>query len=247
MAQAPEIGQPETSPDTTHGTHATVVEARSITRDYRRGVTVVRALRGIDIAVQSGELVALRGRSGSGKTTLLNILVGLDDPTQGSVTVLGRDLALLDERARARLRRESVGMLFQNAHLFPSLTALENVEVPLRLARLTPEQRTRQAGEALELVGLGARMRHRGTELSGGEQQRVALARAIAHKPRFVVADEPTGNLDSLTGRAIIALLRDITRETGAGLLVATHDPAVVAAADRVLQIKDGIILDVPA
>ncbi|MGZ3677915.1 MAG: ABC transporter ATP-binding protein, partial [Ktedonobacterales bacterium] len=184
MAQAPDLGQPEASIHDTHDTRATIVEARDITRDYRRGATVARALRGITVAIRSGELVALRGRSGSGKTTLLNILVGLDDPTQGSVTVLGRDLARLDERARARLRRESVGMLFQNAHLFPSLTALENVEVPLRLARLTPEQRTRQASEALELVGLGARMRHRGTELSGGEQQRVALARALAHKPR---------------------------------------------------------------
>ncbi|HEX8034376.1 MAG TPA: ABC transporter ATP-binding protein [Ktedonobacterales bacterium] len=247
MAQAPELGQPEAHPHETHDGHATIVEAWGITRDYRRGATVVRALRGIDIAVQSGELVALRGRSGSGKTTLLNILVGLDDPTQGSVTVLGRNLARLDERARARLRRESVGMLFQNAHLFPSLTALENVEVPLRLAHLTSDQRMRQASEALELVGLGARMRHRGTELSGGEQQRVALARALAHKPRFVVADEPTGNLDSLTGHTIIALLRDITRQTRAGLLVATHDPAVVAAADRILQIKDGAILDVSA
>ena len=245
MAHAPDAGQRAAHPQDAHDEPANIVEARGITREYRRGATVVRALRGIDIAVRSGELVALRGRSGSGKTTLLNILVGLDDPTQGSVTILGRDLARLDERARARLRRESVGMLFQNAHLFPSLTALENVEVPLRLARLTSEQRTRQASDALALVGLGARMRHRGTELSGGEQQRVALARALAHKPRFVVADEPTGNLDSLTGRAIIALLRDITRETGAGLLVATHDHAVVAAADRVLQIKDGAILDV--
>ncbi len=247
MAHAPDAGQRAAHPHDAHDESATIVEARGVTRDYRRGATVVRALRGIDIAIQSGELVALRGRSGSGKTTLLNLLVGLDDPTQGSITILGRDLARLDERARARLRRESVGMLFQNAHLFPSLTALENVEVPLRLAHLTSQQRTRQASEALELVGLGARMRHRGTELSGGEQQRVALARALAHKPRFVVADEPTGNLDSLTGRAIIALLRDITRETGAGLLVATHDPSVVAAADRVLHIKDGAILDVSA
>ncbi len=247
MERAPEVEQVGAHAHDAHDGQATLVEALGVTREYRRGATVVRALRGVDLAVRPGELIALRGRSGSGKTTLLNILVGLDDPTQGSITILGRDLARLDERARARLRRESVGMLFQNAHLFPSLTALENVEVPLRLARLTSQQRTRQASEALELVGLGARMRHRGTELSGGEQQRVALARALAHKPRFVVADEPTGNLDSLTGRAIIGLLRDITRETHAGLLVATHDPTVVAAADRVLQIKDGAILDVSA
>ena len=241
MSHVQDIQRAEESPQDAHEP-TPIAEARGITREYRRGATIVRALRGIDLSVCSGELVVLRGRSGSGKTTLLNILVGLDDPTQGNVTILGRDMARLDERARARLRRESVGMLFQNAHLFPSLTALENVEVPLRLARLTAEQRTRQAMQALELVGLSARMRHRGTELSGGEQQRVALARALAHKPHFVVADEPTGNLDSLTGRTIIALLRDIVRETHAGLLVATHDAAVVAAADRVMQIKDGAI-----
>jgi ABC-type lipoprotein export system ATPase subunit len=222
---------------------STIAEARGVTRDFHAAGGVVHALRGVDLRVQPGELVALRGRSGSGKTTLLNILIGLDNPTHGQVFILGHDLARLDENARARLRRESIGMMFQNAHLFPSLTAQENVEVPLRLARVAPEERTTQAREMLELVGLGSRMHHRGLELSGGEQQRVALARALVHQPRFIVADEPTGNLDSLTGRDITNLLREIAHREQIGLLVATHDATVVASADRVLNIQDGQIV----
>src|SRR5579883_16954 len=171
----------------------TIAEARGVTRDFVSGGGVVHALRGIDLRVQPGEFVALRGRSGSGKTTLLNILIGLDSPTKGTVSILGKDLAKLNESERARLRRESIGMMFQNAHLFPSLTALENVEIPLRLARVSSEVRIRQAHEALEKVGLARRAKHRGMELSGGEQQRVALARALVHMPRFIVVDEPTG------------------------------------------------------
>ncbi|GAC1310516.1 MAG: ABC transporter ATP-binding protein [Ktedonobacteraceae bacterium] len=221
----------------------TIAEARGVTRDFRGGNSIVHALRGVDLRVQAGELVALRGRSGSGKTTLLNILIGLDNPTQGQVFILDKDLATLNENARARLRRESIGMIFQNAHLFPSLTAQENVEVPLRLARMEARQRTQLSREVLERVGLGPRAHHRGLELSGGEQQRVALARALVHKPRFIVADEPTGNLDSMTGREITNLLREIAHQRQIGLLVATHDATVVAAADRILQIQDGQIV----
>src|SRR5712692_1944877 len=143
-----------------------IAETQGVTRDFHGGGGVVHALRGIDLRIEPGEFVALRGRSGSGKTTLLNILIGLDDPTSGQVFILGRDMAALGEAERARLRRESIGMMFQSAHLFPSLTALENVEIPLRLARMASEQRTRQALEALKQVGLGHRMRHRGLELS---------------------------------------------------------------------------------
>src|SRR5438552_13100889 len=225
----------------------TIAEAKGVTREFRSGAGIVQALRGVDLSIQPGEFVALRGRSGSGKTTLLNILIGLDDPTSGQVFILGRDLATLNEAARARLRREIIGMMFQNAHLFPSLTALENVEIPLRLARISPEQRTQQALKALEQVGLSRRMRHRGLELSGGEQQRVALARALVHKPRFIVADEPTGNLDSLTGRDITKLLYDTAHQQQIGLLIATHDPVLVAAADRVLQINDGLVSAIQA
>ncbi len=223
---------------------STIAEMQEVTRDFRSGAGIVQALRGVNLHVLPGEFVALRGRSGSGKTTLLNILVGLDSPTQGTVMVLERNLVKMNESERARLRRESIGIMFQNAHLFPSLTAQENVEIPLRLARMPSQQRTRQAREALEHVGLGKRVHHRGLELSGGEQQRVALARALVHQPRFIVADEPTGNLDSLTGRDITKLLRDITHNTKIGMLVATHDPMFVATADRVLQIQDGRIIE---
>lgn len=217
-----------------------IAETKGVTRDFNEGSGIVHALQGVDLSIQPGELVALRGRSGSGKTTLLNIIVGLDNPTRGQVFILGRDLALLDEDARARLRRESIGILFQHAHLFPSLTAQENVEVPLRLANMLADQRTRLAREVLERVGLGSRSHHRGLELSGGEQQRVALARALVHQPRFIVADEPTGNLDSVTGSSITNLLREVAHQRQIGLLVATHDSVVVAAADRVLHIQDG-------
>ena len=222
----------------------TIAEMHGVTREFRTEGGVVHALRGIDLVIQPGEFVALRGRSGSGKTTLLNILVGLDSPTQGQVFVLGHDLVKMNESDRAKLRRESIGIMFQNAHLFPSLTAQENVEVPLRLARVPSNQRTKQAREALEHVGLLKRAHHRGLELSGGEQQRVALARALVHQPRFIVAAEQTGNLDTLTGRSITDMLRTVTHETKIGMLVATHDPLFVASADRVLQIGDGRILE---
>ena len=218
----------------------TVVDAQGLTRVFMAKSGPVQALRGIDLRIVPGEMVALRGRSGSGKTTLLNILVGLDDPTEGSLTVLGHTLRQMPEAARARLRRDDIGMLFQNAHLFPALTAQENVELPLRLARMDTAERNRRATEALALVGLSARSRHRGTELSGGEQQRVALARALVHAPRFVVADEPTGNLDSMTGRTVIEMLHTIAQQTGIAFLVATHDMTVVDIADRVVSINDG-------
>ncbi len=223
---------------------ATIAETRGVTREFRSGGGSVRALRGVDLRIRPGEFVALRGRSGSGKTTLLNILIGLDNPTEGQVLILERDLAKMSESERARLRRESIGMMFQNAHLFPSLTAQENVEIPLRLGRMQSAQRTRQAREALEQVGLGKRAHHRGLELSGGEQQRVALARALVHQPRFIVADEPTGNLDSLTGRDITKLLSDICHTNKIGMLIATHDATLVAMADRVAIIQDGRIAE---
>jgi putative ABC transport system ATP-binding protein len=157
---------------------------------------------------------------------------------------LERDLAALSEPKRAELRRENLGLLFQNAHLFPSLTALENVELALRLQAALPAERQRRSLEALEMVGLAARAKHRALELSGGEQQRVALARALVHQPRFVVADEPTGNLDLQTGQTITRLLHTIARQTRIGLLVATHDAAVVDSADRTLVINDGVLVE---
>lgn len=220
-----------------------IVEASGLTRDFQVGTRTIHVLQGIDLNIQASTFVALRGRSGSGKTTLLNILVGLDNPTRGRVNILGKDLAHMKEAARAALRRESIGLLFQNAHLFPTLTAQENVEVALRLQLVPAAEREQRASAALELVGLAPRARHRGLELSGGEQQRVALARALVHKPRFVIADEPTGNLDSLTGRKIVQLFHDIVQQTGIALLVATHDLTVVNAADQVLNINDGKLI----
>jgi ABC-type lipoprotein export system ATPase subunit len=219
----------------------TIVEARGVTREFRSGGGIVHALRGIDLRILPGEFVALRGRSGSGKTTLLNILIGLDNPTRGQVFILENDLAAFNETERARLRRRSIGMMFQNAHLFPSL---ENVEIPLRLALTEADQREKLAYNALKRVGLAPRAHHRGLELSGGEQQRVALARALVHSPRFIVADEPTGNLDSVTGRDIATLLRVTAQQSQIGLLVATHDTTIVEAADRILNIQDGRIVD---
>jgi putative ABC transport system ATP-binding protein len=188
-------------------------------------------------------MMVLRGRSGAGKTTLLNILVGLDDPTSGQVILVGQDLRPLKERARADLRCEHVGVLFQNAHLFPLLTALENVEVMLRLRRLSAAERRERAREALARVGLEARARHRALELSGGEQQRVALARALVHRPQVLLADEPTGDLDQQTSREIVALLRETAHQQGIGLIVATHDANASAAADRVHLLRDGALV----
>ena len=221
-----------------------VVEARGVTRDFRSSGVTARALRGVDMRLSAGEFVALRGRSGAGKTTLLNILIGLDNPTSGGVRLFDHDLATLNETARARLRRERVGILFQHAHLFPLLTAQENVEMALRLTHTPATERRERAGRALERVGLAARTHHRGLELSGGEQQRVALARALAHAPSLLVADEPTGALDVRTGRDIIALLREIARVQGITLLVATHDAAIVAEASREIEIADGLLVE---
>ncbi len=222
------------------GAMNSIAEARGVTRDFQMGNGLVHALRGVDLRINQGELVALCGRSGSGKTTLLNILTGLDTPTEGQVWIFDQDITRLHETARARLRREGIGMIFQNAHLFPSLTAQENVEIPLRLVHMNAEERTKRSREVLEQVGLGQRTRHRSTELSGGEQQRVALARALVHEPRFIVADEPTGNLDSLTGREMARLLYEIVHQRQIGLLVATHDHLVVSIADRIVNMHDG-------
>jgi putative ABC transport system ATP-binding protein len=222
-----------------------IAVAEEIMRDFPAPGGVVHALRGVSLGVRSGELIALRGRSGSGKTTLLNILTGLDNPTSGRVRIAGQELAPLNETARALLRRQYVGVMFQNAHLFPVLTAQENVEVPLRLGHVTSASaRSERARRALDLVGLLPRAEHRGTELSGGEQQRVALARALVTSPRFLVADEPTGNLDTQTGRAIAALLREVAHSEGIAMLIATHDATIAASADRMLQLSDGLLAD---
>ena len=217
-----------------------MVEAIGVDRDFGTGDAIVHALRGIDLAVGRGELVAVKGRSGSGKTTLLNVLGGLDRPTAGRVIVDGADVTAMGEADLVRLRRRSVAYIFQAFGLVPILSAAENVEIPLRLVNAEPRGRDRRVQDLLELVGLGERARHRPYELSGGEQQRVAIARALANEPRLLLADEPTGQLDLETGHTIMTLLRSIVRTEGVTAVVATHDPAMLDVADRVLELRDG-------
>jgi len=215
---------------------------RDVVKRYGSGSRAVTALRNVSLLVDDGRFIAIRGRSGAGKTTLLNIIAGLDNPTEGSVILFGRDLARLSDRERTELRRHQLGFVFQSAHLVTAFTARENVEVPLRLARTIRAERERRSHEALALVGLAEREQHRAPELSGGEQQRVAIARALVHAPRLVLADEPTGNLDSHTGLTIVELMQSIAHAAGITFIVATHDPVVSQVADAVYDINDGVL-----
>ena len=217
-----------------------MVEAVGVDRDFDSGDGVIHALRGIDLAVGRGELIAVRGRSGSGKTTLLNVLGGLDRPTSGTVTIDGAEVSTMDEAELVDLRRRTVAYIFQAFGLIPILSAAENVEVPLRLVALDPRERDRRVYDLLELVGLAERARHRPHELSGGEQQRVAIARALANRPKLLLADEPTGQLDSETGHTIMTLIRTVVRTESVTAVVATHDPAMLDVADRVVELRDG-------
>ena len=223
--------------------HDAMVVASGLARDYESGDAVVHALRGVDLHVARGELLAVRGRSGSGKTTLLNLLGGLDRPTAGSVTVDGAEVSNLDENGAAEVRRRTIAFVFQTFGLIPILTAAENVEVPLRLVGAEPRERDRRVAELLDLVGLEARARHRPHELSGGEQQRVAIARALANRPKLLLADEPTGQLDSETGQRIMLLIRTVVRAEGVTAVVATHDPVMLDVADRVIELLDGALV----
>ena len=217
-----------------------IVDAIDLTRDYPLGDSVVHALRGINLKVGRGELVAVRGRSGSGKTTLLNLLGGLDRPTSGRVVVDGHEVSSMSEDELVGVRRRTVAFVFQAFGLVPFLTATENVEVPLRLVHANPRERDRRVADLLDVVGLGDRARHRPHELSGGEQQRVALARSLANRPSLLLADEPTGQLDSDTGHVIMLLLRSIVRNEGITAIVATHDPMMLDVADRIVELRDG-------
>ena len=217
-----------------------ILEARHVSRLYGTGPTAVAAVRDVTLVVQPGTFVAITGRSGSGKTTLLNMFGGLDTPTSGSIQLGGRSIDQLGERERTELRRHTVGIIFQSFALLPTLSALENVALALHIAGVGARERARQAHETLELVGLGDRLDHRPFELSGGEQERVAVARALANRPPLILADEPTGELDTATGHEIIALLRQVVATQGTTFIVATHDPALVAAADAAYQLRDG-------
>lgn len=224
--------------------HRLMVDLRSVVRTYGSGHGAVAALRDVSLQVPQGELVALIGRSGSGKTTLLNIVGGLDRPDQGEVMVDGLDVAKLGEAELERMRRETVAFIFQGFGLVPELTAAENVGLPLRLRRLPSADRERRAALLLELVGLAEHGEHRPDELSGGQMQRVAIARALAGSPRLLIADEPTGQLDTETGLAVMGLIRGVVEAEGMTAIVSTHDPVMIALADRAVRIDDGRLVD---
>jgi len=219
-----------------------IIDVKDVTRTYGTGPTATAALRGVSLTVGEGQLVVLRGRSGSGKTTLLNVVGGLDTPDSGTVRVDGRDVTAMSERERVRLRRDTVGYIFQSFGLLPVLSAAENVGVPLRIMGTDPKARDERVSLMLTLVGLDGHARHRPGELSGGQQQRVAIARALAARPRLLLADEPTGQLDAETGKQIMRLLRSVVRSEGVTALVATHDPALMDIADSVLHLADGTV-----
>jgi putative ABC transport system ATP-binding protein len=221
-----------------------LVDLRDVVKRYGRGAAAVEALRGVDFAVSQGEFVAVLGRSGSGKSTLMNILSGLDRADSGSVVVAGQDLRGLGPAALARYRASRIGIVFQSFHLLPGRTAVENVEMPLVLDGTPAAQRRRLAEEALVAVGLGGRLGHAPSQLSGGEQQRVALARAVVRRPPLVLCDEPTGNLDSATAVEVMDLLAALRRDRGSTVVMITHEPDLAERyASRRVTMRDGRIV----
>ncbi len=220
-----------------------IVETVDLWRIYRLGDLEIPALRGINLSIGRGEYIALKGRSGSGKTTLLNCLGGLDKPTQGSVRILGEEIGGWNEGRLTKWRRHQVGFIFQSLGLLPALSAYENVELMLRMIGLPGADRHKRTMEVIELVGLTKWMDHRPYELSGGQQQRVAVARALANRPSLILADEPTGELDSKTGREMLSMFRGIVRDQNVTMLMATHDSLVDEYVDQVLHLRDGQVV----
>ncbi len=219
-----------------------IIKTEGVTRCFKTRGEDFWALKGIDVAVPAGKLTILRGRSGSGKTTLMNILGALDKPTAGKVLFEGRNIARMDEHRRAKLRRMEIGFVFQSIALIPMMNALENVEYALRLTKYRGD-RTARAMECLKLVGLSQRANHMPQELSGGEQQRVAIARAIAHRPKVLFADEPTGALDTNTGLAMVKLFRELTDDQGVTIVMTTHDTDLMELGDRVYELEGGELI----
>lgn len=229
---------------TEHGNGDVIVRSVAVTRTYRVDQIEVHALRGVNLKVAPGEFVALMGRSGSGKTTLLNIIGGLDRPTSGEIFVYGSDISKLSDRKLTEFRRHRIGFVFQSFALMPTMSAYENVELPLRMVGASHRERRQRVMECLELVGLTRWAKHRPQEMSGGQQQRVAIARALVNRPGLILADEPTGELDSNTGRAIMKLFQTIAKEEGVTIIMASHDPTVEEYADYVFRMADGQILN---
>jgi len=217
-----------------------VVRTVGLTRRYKMGDAFVDALRGVDLTIARGEFVALVGPSGSGKSTVLNLIGGLDRPTSGQVWINGIELSASDERTLTRHRRQHVGFVFQSFNLLPRLTAEENVALPLMFGGVPEKERRARARALLERVGLGPRLTHRPTQLSGGEQQRVAIARALATQPVLILADEPTANLDTDNGNQVMEIMQRLNAETGTTFVFATHDPRVIPFARRVITLRDG-------
>ena len=216
------------------------IEARGVTKTYGDGQAAVMALRGVDLQVAKGRFLAIMGPSGSGKSSLLYILGGMEQPTSGQVLVEGEDLAAMDDKRRTLMRRQRLGFIFQAFNLLPALTAEENVRVPLQLGGLSTRGAAERAAEALELVGIGHRRRHLPSSLSGGEQQRVAIARALAARPAVLLADEPTGNLDSANSRQVTDILRRLVDQQQQTLVMVTHDAEVAGYADQIIRFRDG-------
>jgi putative ABC transport system ATP-binding protein len=222
----------------------TSIHLEHVSRHYKMGETSVRAVDDVSLSVAPGEYLALLGSSGSGKSTLLNLMAGLDRPTSGEIRANGQSLATLSPMELARYRRHAVGMIFQSFHLLPRMTLEENVELPLRLAEVERSERASRVREALECVRLTHRLGHRPAELSGGEQQRVAIARALVNRPKILLADEPTGNLDSATGEAILSLLRDLQTQLSMTIVMVTHErPLAERFSDRLATMGDGKLL----
>ena len=219
-----------------------VTKITDATRTYKIGEVETKALRGVDLSITDGEFTALVGPSGSGKTTLLQLIGLLDQPTSGSVFINGQDATNLNRNQRADLRKSAIGFVFQFFALIPTLTAYENVEMPLLLNGTKPADRKKRANEMLEAVGLVDRANHRPDQLSGGQQQRVAVARALATNPKLILADEPTANLDSENGKQVMDIMQRLNKETGVTFVFATHDPRVISYAQRVVTLEDGLI-----
>jgi len=221
-----------------------VIEVRGVSKDLKLGASVVHVLKGVSFSVRRGEMVGIVGPSGSGKSTLLGVMGGLDVPTRGSVLIDGIDISRMNEDRLAEIRNEKIGFVFQFFNLIPTLTALENVALPIEFARKPQHPPMRRARELLKLLGLGDRMHHLPTQLSGGQQQRVAIARALANDPPLLLADEPTGNLDSAASETVLQALERIRREVGTTIVLVTHSRELAEHADRVLTLVDGQLLD---
>jgi len=221
----------------------TIIQVENLVKTYQLGKVSIPALRGVDFNVAKGEFLVVMGPSGSGKTTLLNLIGAIDKPTSGSVLIDGRDITTLGEGELTKLRRHKIGFIFQFYNLIPALTAQENVELPLLTAGISRREASKRAIELLDMVGLAPRVGHFPDELSGGEQQRIAIARALANRPNVILADEPTGDLDTKTGSEVVRILHETSKKENATVIVVTHDPMIAEKADRILEMRDGQIV----